>query len=82
MRVIETTIDVQEDGHALLRLPRGLKPGPRKVVIVLEEPAGTPSDLPQPPPPEAPSLLPQVPVTTWTGSGSTRREDLYGERGR
>ncbi len=85
MRVFETTLDIQENGQAILQLPEGLKPGPRHAVIVLEEPAETETETDQsetkPPAPE-PLPLPQVPVTGWTATGSTRREDLYGERGR
>ncbi len=80
MRVFETTILIQANGQAVLQLPQGLKPGPCKAVVVLEEPI-TPATETNTAAPE-PLTLPQVPVTNWTGTNSTRREDLYGERGR
>lgn len=80
MRVFETILEVSAEGRAVLPLPEGIKPGSYRAVVVLEEVA-EPASEPKPAKP-APLPLPEVPVTSWSGSGSTRREDFYGERGR
>jgi hypothetical protein len=81
VRVLETTLEIGPDGRAVLQLPEGLGPGRFRAVVVLEGPAEAPEPAPGPAAPE-PLAFPTVPVAGWTTPSSTRREDLYGERGR
>lgn len=75
MKAIETTITVNPDGSAVVRLPDNVPAGEHAAVVVIEDHAsGTV--------PRQPLNLPSHDVGPWPGNLSLRREDLYGDDGR
>jgi hypothetical protein len=77
MQVIETQATVSPEGELTVqvRVPATIKPGPHRVIVVLEETANAPE-------PVQPLTLPRLPVTSWPADLSLRREDLYDDSGR
>lgn len=75
MRALTTTATVRPDHTITLQVPADVAPGPRTVVVVLDDAALTasPSSVPQFSPH---SVGPADP------SNSYRREDIYGDDGR
>ena len=72
---IETTIEVDEQGRAVVQLPAGLKPGPHRAIVILfdeTETAPTPSMMDDFPRHEIP----------WPEGFTARREEIYGDDGR
>jgi hypothetical protein len=72
MRAIETTVRVEADGTASLRLPAGVPPGEHRAVLVLDDEPETPQ---QSPPPLSTYPVGLAVPTTF------RREELYGGDG-
>jgi hypothetical protein len=73
MRTITTTALVGPDHKLTAMVPPDIPPGPRAVVIVLEEAPG---------PAGGPLTLSPHPVGLADPSCTFRREDLYGDAGR
>ena len=70
MRTIETTVTIEPDGKAVLQLPPDIRPGERRVVLVIEEPPVTSAgSLP-------PLSLQSFNWPAWPADSTFRREDL------
>lgn len=74
MTTIETTIEVDEQGKATVRLPAGLAPGPYRAVVVIEAREADPA--------RAPLTFSAHDVGPWPESFTVRREEIYGDDGR
>ena len=74
MTTIETTIQVDDEGKATIRLPSDLKAGAYRAVLVIEGP-------------ERPAARPPLTfsaheVGPWPEGFTVRREEIYGDDGR
>ena len=75
MRSIETTATVTDDGILTVEIPRDIRPGKHRVVVVIDEQLMDTSRR----------GLPDFPVDDlgpWPENLSLRREDMYDEWGR
>ena len=76
MRTIETVVNVNEQGVAMLRMPPDIAPGEHKVVVVIEEDPITRPKIDM-------STFPRHDVAVDLPEGFTfRREELYDDSGR
>lgn len=79
MITLETLTEVQVDQTVRIELPRTVKPGSHRMVVVIEEtPVGT---FPQRQP-DGPLRLRKLRLAGWPQDATFRREDLYGDAGR
>lgn len=70
MRTFETTVNINPDGTLILHLPPDVSPGPRRIVLVLEERG-----------PAAAESLPPLPLQAfawpgWESDSTFGREEL------
>ncbi len=74
MKTIETTIQVDDEGKATIRLPSDMKAGAYRAVLVIEGPV-RPATRP-------PLTFSAHDVGPWPEGFTVRREDIYGDDGR
>jgi hypothetical protein len=74
MKMIQTTIEVDEQRKATIQLPADVSPGPYQAVVVIEhrEPAVA----------RAPLTFSAHDVGPWPEGFTVRREEIYGDDGR
>lgn len=72
MKIIETTIVVDESHQATVQLPADVAPGPHRVVMVIERPTTA----------RAPLIFAAHDVGPWLEGFGIRREKIYGDDGR
>ena len=74
MKMIQTTIEVDEQRKATIQLPTDVSPGPYQAVVVIEdrEPAVA----------RAPLTFSAHDVGPWPEGFTVRREEIYGDDGR
>ena len=75
MKTIETVATVTEDSKLTVPAPPGITPGPRRVVVVVEE---APTPVRERPPLD----FPVHDSGPWPEGLSLRREDMYDDWGR
>ena len=78
MITVEALTEVEQDQTLRIGLPKSVKPGPHRVVVVIEE---TPSDT------ErrktcGPLRLNKLQLAGWPENSTFCREDIYGDPGR
>ncbi len=74
MTTIETTIQVDDEGKATIRLPSDLKAGSYRAVLVINGP--------EPLAARPPLTFSAHDVGPWPGGFTARREEIYGDDGR
>jgi hypothetical protein len=72
MKTMETTIEVDAEGRAMLQLPADVPPGAHRVVVIIDEPARK----------LAPLTFSAHDVGPWPEGFTIRREEVYGDDGR
>lgn len=79
MITLETLTEVQGDQTARIELPRTVKPGAHRMVVVIEE---TPVEAVAQRQPNGTLRLRKLHLAGWPRDATFRREDLYGDTGR
>jgi hypothetical protein len=74
MKTIETTIQVDPQGMAAIRVPADLAPGPYRAVIVIETSEADSA--------RAQLIFSAHDVGPWPEGFTVRREEIYGDDGR
>jgi len=79
MIAVETVSDVKQDRTVRIALPATVKPGPHRMILVVEETAPAAA---RPPGAREPLRLRKLAMPGWPQDLTFRREDLYGDAGR
>jgi hypothetical protein len=74
MKTIETTIQVDDEGNATIRLPPDMKAGAYRAVLVIEGP--------ERPATRSPLTFSAHDVGPWPEGFTVRREEIFGDDGR
>jgi hypothetical protein len=76
---LETLSEVQPDQTVRIALPRAVKPGPHRLVVVIDESPVSPEATRQP---NGPLRLRKLRLPGWPKDALFRREEIYGDDGR
>lgn len=76
MRTIEATATVSRDRKLMMPVPRDIRPGEHRVVVVIDEQVSEPAQDTRV------FDLPVHDIGPWPSGLSLRREELYGDSGR
>lgn len=78
MITVETLTEVAPDQMLRIGLPKSVKPGPHRVVVVIEETSSDTSRNKS----TGPLRLTKLHLAGWPKTTTFRREDIYGDAGR
>jgi len=79
MIAVETVTDVGQDRTVRVELPETVKPGPHRMILVIEESALTGVNERDR---RSPLALRKLAMPGWPQDSTFRREELYGDAGR
>ncbi len=79
MITLETLTEVDQNRTARIELPKSVKPGPHRMVVVIEEGLYNGVQLPKV---AGPLRLRKLHLPGWPKDTTFRREDIYGDAGR